>query len=406
MVSTVKSVSLWRNYRFQVLWTGSVFTFLGVEIADLGYPLAILALTGSPAAAAAFGVVQFVAALLCGLPAGAAADRFDHRRVLLATEGARAAAAGTVILAQATHHLTLIHLLVVAAVLGAARPFVGTARMSAVRMVVPAHQLTAALTQEEVRTNAAELTGPPLGGFLYGLGQVVPFVASTAAFALAWVCAFALRLPRRADASSGGGTRGGVFAGLAALWRNPFLRGATLLVIALNLVGAPLVLIIVVVLRQQRVAPGAIGIALAAFALGGLVGSALVRPLHHRLRPGTLLLTFSALQVPIIAALTLPYGPWWVGGLLFVAALGLPSLRVLVDVLIFRQVSDEQRGRTIAAVMTLFSIGPPIGIAAGGVLLELFTARTAGLVLAGTLAAGIGYAARYRALRGAQWPDA
>lgn len=36
---------------------------------------------------------------------------------------------------------------------------------------------------------------------------------------------------------------------------------------------------------------------------------------------------------------------------------------MLIDVLIFRQTPDEQRGRTVAAVMTMMAIGMPAGLA-------------------------------------------
>jgi MFS family permease len=396
-----------RNLRFQLVWVGSVFSFLGLEVADVGYPLAILALTGSPGWAAAFGTTQALAALLCAFPAGALVDRFDRRRVLLLTEGARLVATGSVAVALAGHHLTWGHLIGVAAVLGAAAPTASAARMVIVRAVVPSEQLTGALTQEEVRTNGAQLAGPPLGGVLYGLSQALPFLFTAVSFAASLVLGLFLRLPvtgapqdRRAGVPLGGG----MFGGLVALWRNPTLRAATLLCTAINLVSAPLALMTVVALREQAVPPWQIGTAMSGLAIGGLAGAALIGPLHRRLRPGVLLITVAAVEVPILAALAVPLGPWWVAGVLFCAKLGVPALRVLVDVLIFRQIPDEQRGRSIAAVMTLFGLGSPVGVAAAGVLLQYCSPATAILAVAGALAPAVLYSARRQDLRRAPWP--
>jgi MFS family permease len=398
-----------RNPQFQLVWVGSVFSFLGVEVADVGYPLAILALTGSPGWAAAFGMTQALASLLSGFPAGALVDRLDRRRVLLVTEGARLAVTGSVAVALAVHHLSLGHLIGVAAVLGAAQPTGSAARMLIVRAVVPPVQLTAALTREEIRTNGAQLAGPPLGGLLYGLAQALPFLFTAVSFAASWVLGLFLRLPAGGAPAAGrpaAPAGGGMFAGLATLWRNPTLRVATLLCTAINLVSAPLALMTVVVLRDQAVPPWQIGTAMSGLAVGGLAGAALIGPLHRRLRPGVLLIAVAAVEVPILAALALPLGPWWIAAVLFCAKLGVPALRVLVDVLIFRQIPDEQRGRAIAAVMTLFGLGSPVGIAAAGLLLQFGSPATAILAVAGTLAPAVLYSACRRDLRRAPWPGA
>jgi predicted MFS family arabinose efflux permease len=171
-----------------------------------------------------------------------------------------------------------------------------------------------------------------------------------------------------------------------------------------NLIGSGVDLVVIVILRHQHHAPGVIGLALGAGAIGGLAGAPLVKVLH-RLRPGVLLLGMGLSWIPIFALLAFPFGPLWVAGLLFLAMLGLPALRVLIDVLIFRQAPDEQRGRVVAAGMMLISVGMPAGVAGTGLLLQWLPAQTAMLVLAGVLAAGVLYCASQRELWRARWPQ-
>jgi MFS family permease len=424
----VAPVPLRRNWRFQLIWLGSTASFLGIEAADVAYPIAILALTGSPARAAAFGFVQLLAGLLCGLPAGDYADRHDSRRLLLLAEGTRAVVTASVaVVFIATGHVSMVHFLLVAAALGMAQPFSSTARMLLIREVVPAGQLTAALTQEQVRNGLAALAGPPIGGGLYGVKALrhgLPFVFSAVSFLISLLCALFVRVPTKpapqpapqprepavpaaSPAPAAGPSAERVwrrmFAGVRTLWRDPALRASTLLAIAINTVGGPLVLVTVVILRQQGTSSGMIGLALGGSAVGGLLGSLLVRPLHL-LQPGMLLLGFAILVVPLLAGLALPYGPWWVALLLTVASLGIPALQVLVDVLILRQVPAAERGRTIGAVMTLFTLGMPVGTVYAGLLLQYLSAQTAMLVLAGTLAVAAAYCGAKPELRGARWP--
>jgi len=145
-------------------------------------------------------------------------------------------------------------------------------------------------------------------------------------------------------------------------------------------------------------------VALAGAAVGGLAGAPLVKPLH-RIRPGVLLLTACALEIPFVLGLAVPLGPWWVASILFLSSLAVPALRALVDVLIFRQTPDEQRGRVAAAVMTLIGLGMPAGMAGAGLLLQWLPPQAAMLLLASLLALGVLYCASQRELWRAHWPQ-
>ncbi|MFF4116956.1 hypothetical protein ACFY0P_26300 [Streptomyces sp. NPDC001714] len=75
------SVPLRGNWRFQVFWARAVGSLLGPRIAGLAHPLLILALTGSPATAGAFGAVQTGTMLVPAVPGGAVADGANRRTV-------------------------------------------------------------------------------------------------------------------------------------------------------------------------------------------------------------------------------------------------------------------------------------------------------------------------------------
>lgn len=56
---------------FRLVWLGQTASSLGNGVSQLAYPLVVLALTGSPAAAGALAAVRAVPYLVLGLPAGA-----------------------------------------------------------------------------------------------------------------------------------------------------------------------------------------------------------------------------------------------------------------------------------------------------------------------------------------------
>ena len=314
--------------------------------------------------------------LAAGLPAGVLADRYDSRTIVIVTEAARAAVTAVVAVALITGWLSLPLLFTAAALLGAGQAVKGAASMVLMRSVVPPEQLTQALTQDGVRMNGSALAGPALGGALYAVRAVahaIPFLFTAGSFLVALITAALMKTPPGRTASSQPGkptaATGGMLAGVRTLWGQPVLRAATLLIMFVNTIGAGLELIIIVILRHQSVTSSVIGLALGIGAAGGLAGTPLVRTLH-RLRPGVLLLAMCMLDVAILALLAVPFGPWRVAGLLFTVMLGLPAVRVLVDILVIRQAPPEQRGRVVAALMTLIGLGMPAGVAACGLLLQ------------------------------------
>jgi MFS family permease len=416
-------VPLWRNLQFQTLWLSQAASSLGAGVANVAYPLAILALTGSPARAGLFAAVLTAGMVVGALPGGQLADSRDRRTIVVAAESVRALVTTVVVLGLIMGWLSLGVLIAAAALLGVGQAVSGAARMPLVRSVVPTSQITTALTQDEVRQNGAALAGPPLAGALYGiraLAHAAPFVFTAASFVLSALGAVAMKLlpagPDHGAKSAGEAVArpaepaeaeprrtGGMLAGLRVLWTNPVLRAAMVLIMLVNAVGVGLDLVVIVILRVQHVPSAQIGLVLAAAAVGGLAGAPLVKPLH-RIRPGVLLLGVCLIEVPMVVGLALPLGPWWVAALLFVPSLGVPALRVLIDVLIFRQTPDEQRGRAVAAVMTMMAIGMPAGLAATGALLQWLPARMALLTLAAALAVSVLYCASKRELWRARWP--
>jgi MFS family permease len=415
-----RPVPLWRNLQFQTLWLGQAASSLGAGVANVAYPLAILALTGSPGRAGLFAAVETAGMAIGALPGGQLADRYDRRSIVVLAETMRALATTVVAVGLIMGWLSLAVLIATAAILGVGQAVTGAARNPLLRTVVPDGQLTAALTQDEVRQSGAALAGPPIAGALYAiraLAHAAPFLFTAASFVLSALGAIAMKLlPAGQDhgASSTGEAEagrpaakkgaGGMFAGIKLLWANPLLRAALVLAMLINAVGVGLDLVVIVILRNQHVPSAQIGLVLAAAAVGSLAGAPLVRPLH-RIRPGILLLGVCAIEVPLLAGMALPYGAWWVAGLLFIPSLGVPALRVLVDVLIFRRTPDHLRGRAAAAVMTMLAIGMPAGMALTGALLQWLPARAALLTLAGLQAIVVAYCGSKRELWRATWPS-
>ncbi|MFI0723308.1 MFS transporter [Streptomyces sp. NPDC021224] len=401
------AVPLRRNRRFQALWLGAAAANLGQETVEVAAPLLVLGLTGSPALAGLFGFAEVGTAILAGLPAGVAVDRLDRRRVLLVAEVVRVLALVLVAGCLAAGVAGVGLLLGAAVVLGASTAFGAPARMLLLRAVVPDHQLTAALSRDEARGGAAALAGPPLGGALFLASRALPFAAAAVGFAVSFCCALAVRPPAaKAPAVRGPGPRPAAeaLAGLRELVADRLLRAALAVICCFYFSVTAAVLVVVVALRHQHHSPGAIGLALTGTAVGMLAGAALVPRLDRRLGPGAVLLTASALTTAGVGLLALPFGPVWVFAILALAGLGLPALRVLVDILVFRRIPDHRRGRTMAATMTLIGAGAPLGSLTAGLALQLLGVTGALALIAAAQAAVTTAGLRSRHVMSSHWP--
>ncbi|MFJ6771121.1 MFS transporter [Kitasatospora sp. NPDC091257] len=400
-------VPLRRNLRFQALWAGQASATLGMVIGDTAFPLLVLALTGSSTSAGAFGAVQMAATLLLGVHGGVVADRVNRRRVLIAADSARLLALASVPAALAFGPPNLAHLLLVGAVIGATIAYSGPVRLLALRSVVPPEQLSQALAQDEARMSGASLAGPPLAGFLFGLGHAVPFLGAALASLLAVTAAVAVRFPSPHESGDADRSTGNsALAGFRVLAASPLLRTALAVLLVINLAGASLLLPVMVLLREHGTSGTGIGLALAGEAVGALAGTALVARLHRLAGPGVLLLAVAWSAVPVPLAPLLPGGAPTVFAALFVFGAGVPTLRVMLDLLVFRQVPDALRGRVIAATMTLLTAGMPAGSFVTGLLLDRSSPATALVGISALLAAALLAATASRTLRRAVWPAA
>lgn len=421
-----------RNRNFNLLWGGAVSALLGLSTADIAYPLVILALTGSPLKAGLFATVQLIASVLATLPVGQLMDRKDRRRMLLLSESVRAVAAGSVATAYFLGALTFWHLLLTAAALGAIQPFAG-ARTLLLRQAVAPEQLQTALTADQVRQQGCELAGPPLGGAMFGISRALPFLFAMVTGLVSLLTVVLLKLPKAEQTSDTAGTaagtgtgtadatattttdaadaaakdpHGGALLGLKTILRDPVMRATALVLCLVNTAGYPVFLSLVVRMQHHHAGSGTTGLVVGAMALGGLAGTALVKPLHKMMRPGRLLIAACLTFALTDFGMTFVDAPAADAAFLAAGGAVIPSAVVMVNVLILQAVPDEQRGRTAAALEMFLLVGMPAGMLVASAALQWFSPTATLLGLSLLMSVAMLYAVSQKALRAAQWPDA
>lgn len=266
--------SLWRNREFNLLWVGQCLSDLGDAVAMLALPLLVLALTGSPVQAGLVGTIAQVIRLVCRLPAGVLVDRVNRRRAMLGCDLVRLVAFTVLGVAVVTGQANVVVIIAIAVVDAAGGAVFGTAEHAALRSIVPAPQLPAAVARNEARSYGTSLAGPSLGGLLFGLGHALPFFGNALSYLASMIGVALIRRPlQTARQETTDGYAAAMAEGLRFVFRNPFLRAVLFISAPLNFAVTGIIFTIVVTLQRNGTPPAVIGLTETILGVGGLLGA-------------------------------------------------------------------------------------------------------------------------------------
>jgi hypothetical protein len=373
-----------------LLQAGQLLSHFGSQTSSIAYPLLVLATTHSPAKAGVVGFVRYLANALFSLPAGVAADRWSRRRLMIAADGVRLVALGGLVALILLDTAAFWSIAFVAFVEGSGGAVFAAARAGAVRAVVPAPQLPAAVAVQTGRQAAMNVAGPPIGGALFGLARALPFVVDSVSYAFSALSLLTMRTPfqesREPDPSS---LRSRLVEGFHFLWSNQFLRACAFLFGLTNFFGPGLMLALVVIGTRQGLSGGEVGVLVAAFSAFVLLGSFL-SPAVRRVLPvrPILLLEFWA-WLGCAAFLIWPSVYVLTAGLL-PAAIAIPSSDSVVHGYRIAMTPDRLLGRTESVWSAISLLTAPFGPLLAGLLLGAVSARaTIGFFAAFVLALAV-----------------
>jgi MFS family permease len=269
----------------------------------------VVALGGGPAGLSLVVAVSAGGMLASTLLGGALADRIPQRHILLAVGLTQAAAIAVVAVLSLSGLLAIWHLAVVALIGGVAMGLYYPAYSALVPALLPAGDLLAANGLEGVvRPMLAQAAGPAVAGVL--VASISPGAALTAAAlaeltAAACVAALPATPVRRDDHELGTAVLG-LFAdvreGFRYMVRTPWLL-ATLLFASMMLLAfiGPFEVLVPFAIKAAGGGPNQHAMVLAAFGIGGAVGSLVVASLRLPRRYLTVMnLLWGAGCVPLV----------------------------------------------------------------------------------------------------------
>jgi MFS family permease len=156
-----------RDYR--IFWLGQMVSVTGTWMQTVAQGWLILLLTGSPFILGVAAAARSLPVLILVVPAGIAADRFDRRRIIIATSVVAMAASALMGYLAIAGTTDVIPFLVIAAVLGVTNAFEMPARQSYVSELIGKRDLANAIALNSLLFNSARIVGPALAGVLVAL---------------------------------------------------------------------------------------------------------------------------------------------------------------------------------------------------------------------------------------------
>jgi MFS family permease len=369
---------------FWKIWSANSFSNLGDGLYQITLPLLATQLTRSPSLVAMLGVMLSLPWLIFALQAGSIVDRSDRRKVMLWVNGGRLLILLSLTLAVMMGVASLPMLYIAALLLGIGETLVDTALTSIVPSVVSKERLTwanARLTAAQTVTNT--FIGPPLAGYLAGLGFAVATGSSTLMYVAAGLALVLMRgtfqVSNQNDTQTDRHAWWHLTEGLLFLWKDRLIRDLTLFTASMNLFWSGWGALIVL----YAVRPGPMGLSefeygvfLTAMAIGGLLGSVLCERLQKRLGTRNALVLDFVSTILLVGVPALTTNPLAVGAAAFFAGLGATIWVILVASIRQRLVPGDLLGRVYSASRFIsWGIGP-IGAMLAGFVAELWGIRT------------------------------
>lgn len=369
---------LWRNRDYMFLWGGQVVSIIGTGATQIVYPLLILALTNSPAAAGVAGALASIPYILFSLPAGALIDRWDRKRVMIYCDIGRAAVLATIPLALWFNVLTIWQIYACALVEGTLFVFFNIAEVAALSRVVEKQQLPQAAAQNDVAFSIANIIAPSLGAALFQIGKAVPFVFDVFSYLASVVSLLFIRTEFQTERKN---TETHIVheirEGLSWLWQQHLIRYMAFLTGALNFVNVPITLIIIVLAQQMGATDTQIGLVFSISAIGAIVGAVIGGNIQKKFRFGQVIITtvwITALLFPLLA-----FAPtfWFLGIIMGLSWMTGPIYNVVQFSYRVALIPDALQGR-VNSVFRLLAFGfQPAGAAIAGVLIERYGVNVA-----------------------------
>ena len=335
---------------FRAIWIANLASNMGSMIQSVAAAWLMTELTQSHLLIALVQAGATIPILLLGIFAGAIADNFDRRRVMLAAQTGMLIVSALLTLTTYLDAITPLSLLFFTLAVGCGTALNGPAWQASVRLQVGPRDLPQAIALNTIAYNLARSVGPALGGLL------ISIVGTAAAFGLNAISYIVLivvllrwhpeTVPRRRTSMLTAIAAGISFCAHSDPVRRVLIRG-----FAFGFGAAGFQALLPSLVRDRLHGTEIIyGLCLAAFGAGSIFGALLVSAARHRWGSDRVVtaasLVFAAAMVPVALTASLP----WIIVAAFVAGGAWVSTLTTLNVAMQLRSPEEILGRCLSTV--------------------------------------------------------
>jgi len=360
---------------FWRFWVGQTISNLGSSFTLFALPLLVFKLTGSPLNLGLITAFEFLPYLFFGLILGAWVDRVDRRRMMIATDVARAVVIASIVVLAGLDMLAVWWIYAVGFINSTLKICFDAGEFAAIPSLVGSDDLIKANGLIQASYSAALFFGPLMAGALLAVAPIQTVLLFDALSFLA--SALMLALVRSSFNTTGGGEetltslRQDVVEGLRYVLSHPILRNISIMMALINFLAATTQTQLVLFAKERFGASDAqVGFLYSAGALGIVVLSLAAGPVRERVSFSKAAL--GGLMVYGLLITGLPFtGRFWLALPVWALACGF-GIFFNINTSSLRQaiVPNQLLGRimSIAAVLAWSAI--PLGSLLGGLAIE------------------------------------
>jgi MFS family permease len=372
-------ISLRRHRNYRIFFTGQLVSLAGTWMQNVALAWLVIELSGSPLAIGALVFWRFVPFTIFGLVAGVVADRFESRKVVMATQGAAMGISIALAVVTLTDTATLPIVYLLAALGGVALAFDAPGRQSLTFQMVGPRELPNAVALNSGLFNGSRVIGPAIAGLVIAaVGTGACFVVNAVSF-LAVLTAIALLRDdelRPVAKDRGATVIDGLRQAFAHAWRDPQLRLILGVVTVVSTIGFNFhVLVPLLASDTLRVGPEGFGFLSASFGLGALAGALAAATFR---RASWRLFAVGTASFGVFALLLAPVQNAYLAGVLLMGiGVSFTLFTANANALVQLAAPDHLRGRLIAIYLFAFVGVAPVGGMLAGWLAEVGGTRLA-----------------------------